>query len=541
MVRLVIALACASLIACSEDTTGSPASGPDGGGPGNGGDGDVSGDGDAAGDGDATGDGDGVGDGDGDAVGDGDGDGPPPSDCVCDASVAVPAECDPVCDTAFEVIFAASQFAGVYLTIEDASWNTISSCAKDDAHSTMPPPECDYQPATFHMVYAADPDDPGSQLVTTPEIPVGVRRKGRVSWRDMDDKPSLKVKFVNISPDKFMGLSRLTLNNMYQDHSMLHERTAYRVYRLAGLPAPLANNMRVYVRRSANADYESWGVYANIQTLDKRFIHYAVPPGDLPIGNLYDTYNNHYYSDLDRSSQRDQAGTAPGAQESRFELETNEMANDTSDLTALLDAIYVDDPTGDNSQFMEEVGQIADVDQFMRLFATQALITDWDGFAGIRNNYKLYHDPVSDRFVMFPWGTDQSFAWWDGVYYVNWDYRLQHDDSVRTESLFMRRCVDDAGDCYARYLVHAQDVLDAWNSVDLAAEVQVWAAQTDQAMADDNMKFYSTDDSRRSRDYLIHYMQTRGQCFGGQLSGNTCANMDCPLGGGFFVRDCTEN
>ena len=100
-----------------------------------------------------------------DGGGDGNGD-----DCVCDGSEAVPTQCDTVCNTAFEVLFDGDQLAAVYLTIEDASWDTIASCQKEDAHSTMRPPECGYQHATFHMEYATAPGDADSPIVTTPEI-----------------------------------------------------------------------------------------------------------------------------------------------------------------------------------------------------------------------------------------------------------------------------------------------------------------------------------------------------------------------------------
>src|SRR5258706_4805069 len=35
---------------------------------------------------------------------------------------------------------------------------------------------------------------------------------------------------------------------------------------------------------------------------------------------------------------------------------------------------------------------------------------NWDGYAILRNNYRLYHDPDSGRFVFFPHGLDQMFG-----------------------------------------------------------------------------------------------------------------------------------
>jgi hypothetical protein len=37
------------------------------------------------------------------------------------------------------------------------------------------------------------------------------------------------------------------------------------------------------------------------------------------------------------------------------------------------------------------------------------LIDDWDGYARNRNNYRIYHDPTTDRLVFMPHGMDQLY------------------------------------------------------------------------------------------------------------------------------------
>ena len=66
----------------------------------------------------------------------------------------------------------------------------------------------------------------------------------------------------SVSGQRFFGLKTLTLNNMVQDPSMIHELLAYKVFRSAGVAAPRTGY--AYLRVNG-ADY---GVYLNIETLD---------------------------------------------------------------------------------------------------------------------------------------------------------------------------------------------------------------------------------------------------------------------------------
>ena len=41
--------------------------------------------------------------------------------------------------------------------------------------------------------------------------------------------------------------------------------------------------------------------------------------------------------------------------------------------------------------------------------AVEAMTAHWDGYCPNVNNYRVYHDAGSDRFVFLPHGTDQLF------------------------------------------------------------------------------------------------------------------------------------
>ena len=80
---------------------------------------------------------------------------------------------------------------------------------------------------------------------------VEVKLKGHGSFRPLGEKAAFKVKFAKT--DRLLGLKSLTLNNMVQDPSMLHEALGYEVLRAAGVPAPRTGFAYVRVNGRATA------------------------------------------------------------------------------------------------------------------------------------------------------------------------------------------------------------------------------------------------------------------------------------------------
>jgi spore coat protein CotH len=77
---------------------------------------------------------------------------------------------------------------------------------------------------------------------------VDIRIKGEGSFQSLEKKPTLKIKFDKFVEDqRFRGLTRLTLNNSYDDPTFLAERLAYAVHREVGDPAPRCSNARLYM------------------------------------------------------------------------------------------------------------------------------------------------------------------------------------------------------------------------------------------------------------------------------------------------------
>lgn len=214
-------------------------------------------------------------------------------------------------------------------------------------------------------------------------LAVGVRLKGWAgSFRGLDGKAAFKIKFNHsVSGQRFFGLKKLTLNNMVQDPSMLHETLAYDVFRAAGIAAPRTGY--AYVR----VDGDDYGVYLNVETPDDVFLR------------RWFTSTRHLYE-----------GT-PGADVTAAkaaDLEIDEgPEDDRGDLDALVAAVA---GYGDLEQ---RLAGVADLEQMTTMWAVERYIGHWDGYSGDSsvqpNNYFLHSD-VSGRFSMLPWGTDQTFG-----------------------------------------------------------------------------------------------------------------------------------
>jgi hypothetical protein len=208
---------------------------------------------------------------------------------------------------------------------------------------------------------------------------VGMHLKGAAgSFRNWDDKPAM-----TINPNKFKkgqtfnGIDKFHLNNSVQDGSFFNELISGEIYRAAGVPAPRVAHVIVELNgRKA-------GLYILKEGFDETFIGRHFERSD---GNLYD---GGFLRDIDQDLELD-AG----------------KGCEWADLKALTKACREQD----HAKRLEEMGKRLDLDKFFAYWAIEILTADWDGYTRNHNNYRIYHDPKSDKFVFFAHGKDQLFG-----------------------------------------------------------------------------------------------------------------------------------
>lgn len=283
-----------------------------------------------------------------------------------------------------------------------------------------------------------------------PLVDVGIRRKGGFgSSRPIKiGKSGLKVRFDEFVDDQlFFGIKRLTLNNMFQDESMVHETLTYELFHTLDLPASRTGYAFV------NLNGAKYGLFLNIETLDEIslpqwFSNFGEP------GHLYEA---------------DAAGVdvRPGAA-GTFEVDEGDD-EDLSDLEALIAA--ANDGAGDWSDGMASV---ADLEAMTAEWAVERYVAHWDGYAGETeetpdpgdpsrpNNYYLHSD-TAGIFQLMPWGTDQT-----------WESNgLGFEDPAG--GLMFNKCLSDAS-CKQLYLDALTDIHCANLELDQGARAAQLAA-----------------------------------------------------------------
>lgn len=301
----------------------------------------------------------------------------------------------------------------------------------------------DYHPAEFSLSTPAG--TPAGVDPTSTPLKIEVKLKGHFnsSFRPLTEKAAFKLKFNKT--ERYLGLKKMTLNNMVEDPSMIHETLAYSLYRAVGVPA--SHTGYAYLRVNG----EDYGVYLNIETLDdlameKRFEDaFQEPPQ-----HLYEGESGH--------------DVLPG-EAFEFEVDEGEEA-ERSDLEALIAAVN----SAAGPEWLPQVTTVADLREMTRMWAVDKYAGFWDGYAGQEgasqpNNYYLYSDPLG-VFQMFPWGTDET-----------WERHLSFDGPA---GVMFTRCLADPG-CAAMYREALFEVRQAVAGLDLdslaaqtAARLQPW-------------------------------------------------------------------
>ena len=340
-------------------------------------------------------------------------------------------------DDGSSYLFDDSRIHTIYLDIPEDSWDAMNA----QSH----PPGC--------VPYSRDYQVGSLRFEDQVFEGVGIKIKGGCgSARKIEGKSSFKVHLswdnpaVSGCPEtrRLHGEKRFTLNNMVQDDTMLHERIGYTFYRAMGVPTPRTAHVRVYLNN------EYWGLYLHVETIDRRFLSrwFASNDGmlyegtywcDLIPENVPPTLDDSYC--LTREFIPDVCTTpAPGADPSDYTL--------LRELTLAIDAL----PPGG---FYPQITDIFDFDRFLSSWAVDSVLAHWDGYEfRIKNNYRVYHDPSTDKWTIIPTGIDQTFV-------------LRFDPWERAEAVLAARCLEEP-DCEAAYAQRVSQAVAVFEQLQLA-------------------------------------------------------------------------
>jgi hypothetical protein len=280
---------------------------------------------------------------------------------------------------------------------------------------------------------------------------VGVRLKGGWgSYVNLDNKAGFKIKMnFSVKGQKFYGVKKFTLNNMIQDSSMLHEATSYRLFRAMGVPAPRVGYANVLLN---GVDY---GLHSNIETYDDELFD------RWKTGKTAHLYEGGYGTEVGPDMEVDDGNEA-----------------DRSDVTEVRDI----NNNLAGADWFNAVRNKVDIQQMIMNWAVEHYIGHWDGYTrGWPNNYYL-HRTKGGLFTMHPWGTDQTFVFWN------------KPDLIDDGATMMTRCIQYQP-CNELYRAALTKIEQKIPSLDLPGMVdRIWAKIQPHNEADPR-KPYSTESS----------------------------------------------
>ncbi len=325
---------------------------------------------------------------------------------------------------------------------------------------------------------------------------VAVHIKGRLgSLRDLDGKAAFRVDLNRVVAGQTLeGLQALTLNNMVQDASFVHEWATYGLFREAGIPTPRVAYAWVRVND------EDFGLYALIETYD-----------DVYLGEHFPT-TAHLYEGL--YGQDLEAWHVP-------ELDVEEGdASDRDDFEAVVAAL----DAGGAGPLRDRTADLIDWDQVLTVMAGEIFTGHWDGYAPTRNNWYMHFDDAG-RLRLLPWGADQTWGADIGL----------HDGQGR----LLTACMAD-DDCRRAYDLKLHDVLLAFDRANLLERVPDLYATLRPHVARDPRKETSLEGADASVQGTLEFMRWRRAQVGDAVA-CVLENRDDDGDGFVCDRDCAPD
>jgi hypothetical protein len=295
-----------------------------------------------------------------------------------------------------QTLFDESRVNSVYIKIDEDDLKKIYDDVQADT----------YYKADF--VYAM-----ANQSDTVREV--GFRLRGNTSRTGA--KKSFKVDFNQYKQGgKYKEVKKIDLNSSRNDPTLIRERLFYYGWKKANLPERRSCFVKVYI----NNRY--YGTYTMMEEFDKDWCKRAFGNNG---GNLYKC---RYPADLaylgtDPKKYKD---IKHSATERAYDLKTNELADDYSDLIGLCSAL--NQPL--DAQFGTNIEKVLNVRGFLKALAYEVLTGHWDDYAYNKNNFYLYKNNKTGKFEFLSYDADNTF----GIDWVGKDWATRNINTWEAKS-----------------------------------------------------------------------------------------------------------
>lgn len=359
-------------------------------------------------------------------------------------------------------LFSENQVCTFELTFEDPNFWT----ALEEGYVTE-----EYIAADLSIT-----DNQGTTLYSS----VGVRLKGNSSYNHPGNKKSFKIDFNKYTAGQnYDGLKKLNFSNGFKDPSFLREKVFFDVCQEAGVPAPRSNFANVYFNGTL------WGFYTIVEQIDDQFLDWRILDD---AGNLFKAGDNFGAGPGGGGVPADLVyyGAEQSAYEERYELKTNELENDWSDLVDFIDFIN----NSSDQDFEEQLSSRLELTEYLRSVALDNLFSNLDSYTGSARNYYLYHNLSTSKWEWVKWDANESFGLYGGNG-LNLE-QLAPDYHESSRPLLDR--IFENENIYTDYLEQICYLLsEHFNSENLEPKIDDLKELIQESVYADNNKMYSND------------------------------------------------
>lgn len=332
---------------------------------------------------------------------------------------------------------------------------------------------------------------------------VGVRFKGQTSYFMLPNgtqKTSFNITLDHTDPDQeLMGYETLNLNNAFQDPSFLREVVYLELIR-DHVPAAKANFVHL------NINGASWGLYPNVQQLNKDFI-----------SEWFLSNDGHRWR-ADRPDGQTGGGPGPGGQWGDGTAALNDLGPDTTDYQTYytLKGTDLDSNPWEalvrtcqkleglpQAQLADSLPKYLDIDRTLWFLATEIAFSDDDSYVHKgKMDYYLYWEPLTGRMV--PHEFDGNSVMKSNA--VNWSPFYHQNDA--NYPLLNRLLAVPAW--RQRYLAHLRTIIsEKMQSLNFNALVDGYVALIDAEVQADPKKLYSYSSFNSEVNVLKNFISNR--------------------------------
>lgn len=320
----------------------------------------------------------------------------------------------PVNIESFDRLFNDEMKKSVTIEITDEQWTALN----DSLISYAEQFGGDLRADTYVRANMIFTDDLGS--VTIDDI--GLRTRGNLSRVLIENSDgSLNMSNFKISFDEDFGLDTLSQNkkrtafeleeldmkfNRNWDSTYLTEKFSLGLFQDFGVYAATTTLSNLYIKIGDTMHY--YGVYTLFEPIDELFLKRRMSDAQAE-GNLYKCLWQQFSpASLQDTYQSIEIGKKDVDTNYRptYDLKTNKKTNDTSDLVSFIQSIN----TLEGSAFVDYIDTYFNVDMFLRELAVGVLLGNPDDYRAMANNYYLYHDDLTNHFMMIPYDYDHGMA-----------------------------------------------------------------------------------------------------------------------------------